>query len=141
MIRTKEEMHSPPIFPDEEEEDDESASSATFTVSTNNSSSSSVTLRNGTPPSVADDESTYERNNRNGMEIVDREDDSKMNGKGKDRDFVPTITMREWTVRQLHALKGCDSITLGTFSSISHPSIFFLSLYRLGFFSTPILIL
>lgn len=128
MIRTKEEMHSPPIFPDEEEDDDESASRTTSAISTNNSSSSSLTLRNGTPPSVGDDGSAYERNSRNGMEIVDREDGGKMKREGKDRDFVPTITMREWTVRQLHALKGCDSITLGTFPDLVHPSISFLSL-------------
>lgn len=66
------------------------------------------------------------------MEIVDREDSDKMKGEGKDRDFVPTITMREWTVRQLHALKGCDSITLGTFPALI-PSISFLPPYHPGF--------
>lgn len=106
MIRTKEEMESPPIFPDEEEEVDESPPNSPSTFGTSNSISSSVTLLNETP-------------SRNGMEIVAREE----GGKGQDRDFVPTITMREWTVRQLHALKGCDSITMG--ACLSSSPIFF----------------
>lgn len=54
--------------------------------------------------------------------IVAREE----GGKDKDRDFVPMITMCEWTVRQSHALKVCDTITMGAclpFPSL-RPSIY-----------------
>lgn len=110
MIRTKEEMYSPPIFPDEESDDADADHTSDFTSATPNYSPHQT--QSGPPTQSV----VY-------TQLKSKGGDDEERGTREERDFVPTITMREWTVRQLSALKGCDSITLGTYLPFIHLSI------------------